>query len=142
MSGFELKDATLNGVTGEGFAVVLPDGDRQRCEGRIVFEGEVGPDLMKDVVEGARMTYEGPVYHGGEEHHRSVPVVSTGSDFETDEPYVDFRSAPPEERGGEPNEKRRKRRGSRRGSRDDRSNRDDSREGEISVHEKGSGRQL
>lgn len=136
MSGFELKEATLDGEAGEGFAVVLPDGDRQRCEGRIVFDGSVAPDLMKSVVEGARMTYEGPVYHGSDEHHRSVPVISTSSDFEADEPYVDFQSAPPEDRGGGGRKKGRGRsgRGKQGGG--------DPREGEVSVHEKGSDRRL
>ena len=146
MSGFELKDATLDDERGEGFAVVFPDGDRQRCEGRIVFDGEPSADLMKKVVEGGRLTYEGPVYHGDEEHHRSVPVVSTGSDFESEEPYVDFESAPPENRG---QQRRGQGRGAQRGrgkqgGRGGRSNTSggDPREGEVSVHEKDSGRRL
>lgn len=94
MAGFELKEATLEGAEGKGFAVVLPEGDRQRCEGRIVFSDIPGPDLMKSIVEGSRVTYEGPVYHGDEEYRKSIPVISQKADFEAEQPYVDFVTVP------------------------------------------------
>ncbi len=87
---FELKDATLEGITGDGFAVVLGTGEQQRCEGRIVFEDAPGPDVIKSIVDGSELTYEGPVYHGDEEYRKSIPVVSRKADFDADQPYVDF----------------------------------------------------
>lgn len=129
---FELKDATLEGITGEGFAVVLGAGEQQRCEGRIVFEDAPGPDVIKSIVDGSELTYEGPVYHGDDEYRKSIPVVSRKADFEAEQPYVDFETT---RSGGDSGRSRQQHQRARKRQQRGRS-RQGGGVGDVTVHEK------